>query len=438
MTLKTDSPVTFIADFEKVVDQVSKNTPEWFNAIRQRSLIRLNHLGIPTTKDEEWKYTNISPVTQGSFHLADSGRLKDGQDLRTYLKPDEINIVFINGIFSKEYSRIEGQAKGISIMTLQEAMTKHPANVEKLLTHYNPAQENFFVSLNNVLTQNGVFVQIDKNARLENVIHFVFVTNDEANRTVGNDRNLIWLGPSSEATVLESHICFSDTPVYLSNPLTDIHLSENATLHYCKAQKESLNAFHIGNTRIWLERNANLDGFSMMTGGAITRNNLDIVLNGEGCNAILNGLYSIYGKQLTDNHTYVDHRQPNCKSNQYYKGILNGSSHAVFNGKIFVHPIAQQTNSYQLNKNLLVGKDCRIDTKPQLEIFADDVKCTHGATIGQLNEEEIFYLQSRCISKRQAVKMLSRGFVDDLLNTITNQSINDKLHILLEPSLKQI
>ena len=199
-------------------------------------------------------------------------------------------------------------------------------------------------------------------------------------------RTLITLDQSSEVTVLESHIAFNDQIVYFTNALTDVFIEENATLHYSKAQKESLNAFHIGQTRVCQERNSNYDGFTLTAGSKLTRNNLNIVLNGEGAGAILNALYSIYGEQHVDNHTSVDHRVPNCTSNQLYKGILNNDSRAVFNGKVFVRPIAQQTNSYQLNKNLLLGDKCRVDTKPQLEIFADDVKCTHGATIGQLDE----------------------------------------------------
>ncbi|MBI5415840.1 MAG: SufD family Fe-S cluster assembly protein, partial [Candidatus Omnitrophica bacterium] len=172
--------------------------------------------------------------------------------------------------------------------------------------------------------------------------------------------------------------------------------------------------------------------------GAIARNNLDVVLEGEGAGAVLNGLYSVYREQLVDNHTSVDHRVPNATSNQLYKGVLNDAARAVFNGKIFVRPAAQKTNSYQLNKNLLLGKDCRVDTKPQLEIFADDVKCTHGATIGQLDEDELFYLQARGISRKEAVRILTQGFVDDLIGKISSESIRRKISRLLAPSLEAL
>ncbi|MCK5178790.1 MAG: SufD family Fe-S cluster assembly protein, partial [Candidatus Omnitrophica bacterium] len=178
--------------------------------------------------------------------------------------------------------------------------------------------------------------------------------------------------------------------------------------------------------------------FSFMAGSKLTRNDLDITLNGEGANTTLNALYSVYNDQHVDNHTSVDHRVPNCTSNQLYKGILNNRARAVFNGKVFVQPVAQKTSSYQLNKNLLLGTDCRIDTKPQLEIFADDVKCTHGATIGQLAKDEMFYLQTRCIPKKAATRMLAHGFVNDLFSTIKNTAIREKLDRLMEPSFEAL
>ena len=269
------------------------------------------------------------------------------------------------------------------------------------------------------------------------MIHIIHVASGDSKAFIA-PRNVIYAEQSSECTILESHIAFEDNSTYLATPLSDFYLEENSTIHYAKAQKESLKAYHVGNTRVWQERNTNFDSISIMVGAAITRNNLDIVIDGEGSNANLHGLYFLHGKQHADNHTSVDHRQPNCTSNQLYKGILEGSSRSVFNGKIFVNEIAQLTNSYQLNKNLLLGKDCRVDTKPQLEIFADDVKCTHGATIGQLEKDEVFYLQSRCISKQDATKILVRGFIEDLLVDVSSETLQDKIHWLVEPAIQAL
>ena len=357
---------------------------------------------------------------------------------QNYVDKNETQIVFINGVLSEEFTNLGNVPKGIEILPLKEALKSKEKTIKSVLEKYDSKDETAFQSLNNALISEGVYVEIQKGTIDENLIHIVHVTSNENKSIISNPRTIIVSNTSSEATILESHVAFNDELTYFTNPLTDIYLYENATLHYCKAQKESLKAYHIGNTRIWQERSSNFDGFTLMAGSAINRNNLDVVLDGEGIDSTLNGLYSIFDDQHVDNHTAVDHRFPNCTSNQLYKGVLNGSSRAVFNGKIFVKDIAQQTNSYQLNKNLLLGTDCRVDTKPQLEIFADDVKCTHGATIGQLNEDEIFYLQSRCVSKDEAKRMLARGFVDELVNQFKNDSINKKLHILLEPSFQKL
>ena len=217
----------------------------------------------------------------------------------------------------------------------------------------------------------------------------------------------------------------------MSNAVTDMRIASNAVVGYCKAQAESHQAVHIGTTRIWQEKASSLDSFSFDHGGVFARNNLSILIKGEGTNTIMNGLYGLDGDQHVDNHTLLDIQHPNCTSYQLYKGLLNGKSRAIFNGKIYVHAIAQKTNAYQLNKHLLLGNQARVDTKPQLEIFADDVKCTHGATIGQLSQEEIFYLQSRCITQQMAIQLLSKGFIDDIINTIKCDSIRGKLSNLL-------
>jgi Fe-S cluster assembly protein SufD len=435
MIKKNEQTTAFINNFDKLAqERLNAQAPEWLKKVRSASLTRFTNLGVPTIKNEEWKYTNIAPIVAGKFKISANPALKETNELKKYLSADEIALVFINGAFSAEHSQLKKLPKGVTISTLQEALRQNSAQIEKLIKKYEPSEACTFVSLNNAFSDNGAFVKIEKGCAINELLHIVHVTSSSNGEMLSLPRTLVLLESSAEATILESHVSFSDTISYFANALTDIFLDENASLHYCKAQKESEKAFHIGNTRVWQERNSNLNGFSFMSGAALTRNNLNIVLNGEGTNANLNGLYSIYGSMHTDNHTSVDHRFPNGTSNQLYKGILNESSRAVFNGKIFVKPIAQKTNSYQLNKNLLLGDGCRVDTKPQLEIFADDVKCTHGATIGQLNEDELFYLRSRCISKREATRMLSQGFVDDLINTITNTEINRKLHILLEPS----
>jgi len=439
MISTNEAMMTFIDNINKIQKNIQdRPAPDWFKEWRSQRFSRFNELGIPTVKDEEWKYTNLDLINKGRFHWPSASTLDCTAYLKTYCAPEEINIVFVNGTISAELSNYADLDEGVTIQSLEEALRDNESDIKSLLTHYDLNNNPAFVVLNEALHTEGLFIRIAKNTVTKKLIHIVHLTDSKGSDTVTLPRTIIALNASSEATILESHLGLNDSNKYFANALTDIFLSDNAILHYCKAQKESLKAFHIGQTRVWQEGNSNFDGFSFMAGGCLARNDLNILLNGEGSNATLNALYSVYDSQHIDNHTSVDHRFPNCTSNQLYKGILNHKARAVFNGKIFVKPIAQQTNSYQLNKNLLLGKNCRVDTKPQLEIYADDVKCTHGATIGQLDEDELFYLQTRCIPKNEATKMLAHAFVDDLFNTIQSPSIHQKLNVLMQPSFQAL
>ncbi len=433
MILQSEKIRPLISGLENLDKTIAIQSTGWLKEFRLKNLSRFQGLPFPTVKDEEWKYTSIEPILRENYRLASGAQLTDRSLLDKITSGEECAFVFVDGVFSSELSNIKGLPKGVVLSTISDAAVNYKADIENIYKKYDPDTEAKFTALNLAAAGNGAFVKVSDKAVFEKLIHIVHITTQ--GRTAVLPQSIITIGKSSEASVLETYIGFDNTLVYFTNALTDIYIAENATLHYHKAQSESLKAFHIGTTRVWQETNSNFEGFSFMVGAGIARNNLDIALTGEGINSRLNGLYCTNGTQLADNHSVVDHRQPNCTSNQLYKGVLNGASRAVFNGKIFVKPIAQKTNSYQLNKNLLLGKDARIDTKPQLEIGANDVKCTHGATIGQLNEDEIFYLQSRSIPRKTAVKMLCQGFVDDIINTIPNGTVRYKLNRLLEPTL---
>ena len=438
MINKINKDFEFIKGFDQIAESVKKEgQPSWLNEKREQSINRFLELGMPTVKDEEWKYTSLKDLMSKQFSISSTSEFNEDKELAEYLDNKDINLVFINGIFNVGLSSFKDLENGLTITNLKEAYAENELNLEALLKKYDVKNETAFVSLNNAIALDGTYIKIEKNSVIKKLIHIVHVTSSSVEQLT-NPHTIISLEESSEANVLESHISFNDDSRYLSNALTDIFLEESSNLKYCKAQKESLNAYHIGNTRVIQKRNSVLDGFSLICGAKITRNNLDIILDGEGINSTLNGLYSLYGEQHADNHTSVHHREESCQSNQLYKGILNGSARAVFNGKIFVHQKAQKTNSYQLNKNLLLGDKCRIDTKPQLEIFADDVKCTHGATVGQLDEDELFYLQTRSIARTAAIKMLAHGFVDDLLSQIKSEDVKRKLQMLLKPSFAQL
>src|SRR3989338_1481557 len=416
-----------------------EKSPGWVAQLREEGLTRFRKLGIPTVKDEEWKYTNLSAVAGHRYTLSAKSALSPAQRkdiLKRYCGKADVNIVFVNGTPDKELSNFGKPPTGVEIMTLSDALTNNAAAVQEIWAHYDPQKDSAFVALNKALTQEGIYIRVKDKIIANQLICILHVTEASGERIASFPHMFIRLGKSSEASVLETHVGLNDENIYLADPLTDVLLEENATLHYVKAQKESLKAYHVGTTRVWQKRDSTFNGFSLVAGAAITRNNLDIVISGEGAAAFLNGLYSVYKDQHVDNHTSVDHRVPSATSNQLYKGILNDAARAVFNGKIFVRPIAQQTNSYQLNKNLLLGKDCQVDTKPQLEIFADDVKCTHGATIGQLNEDEIFYLQARGVPRKIATRILTQGFVDDILNRLTRDSVREQAARMVAPSLE--
>lgn len=432
LTMEEKSAPLIEAVYNYSEKTIANSSSAWLKNLRQDALNRFLKLGIPTTKEEDWKYTNLSELSSRSFKPAAETKFTAEDQIRRLCSKDEITFVLINGIFDEKLSSLGHLPPGVTLMPLSEAITEKENLVKTLLSKYESKNESSFIALNNALSVNGVFVQIADKTIIKKLIHILHITQSKEG-ILTTPRTFITAGKSSEATILETHIGVGDS-VYLSVPLTDVFLDENAILHYCKAQSESLVSYHIGNTRVWQEKDSHFDGFSLMNGGAVTRNDLDIISNGEGTSSTLNGFYGVNGKQHVDNHSSMDHRLPNCTSNQLYKGILNGESHSAFNGKIFVRQIAQKTNSYQLNKNLILGVNCRVDTKPQLEIFADDVKCTHGATIGQLNEDEIFYLQTRCISKKDAIKLLAHGFVQDILNKIHDPAIIAKLNILLEPT----
>ena len=449
MIANTGKNSLFMEQLDALAGPLKKEKPsDWVAQLREEGLTRFRELGIPTVKDEEWKYTNVSALAGHRYALAAKSALSPAQRkdiLARYCGKADVNIVFVNGALDKELSNfgkipppLGGEslpAAGVEISMLRDALLKDAAALKEIWAHYDPQKDPAFVALNKALTQEGIYIHVSDKIIANQLIHILHVTHADGEAIATFPHTVIRLGKSSEASVLETHVGLNDENIYLADPLTDVLLEENATLHYSKAQKESLKAYHVGTTRVWQRRDSTFNGFSLAAGASITRNDLDIVINGEGAAAFLNGLYSVYKDQHVDNHTSVDHRVPNATSNQLYKGVLNDAARAVFSGKIFVQPIAQQTNSYQLNKNLLLGKGCRVDTKPQLEIFADDVKCTHGATIGQLNEDEIFYLQARGVPRKIATRLLTQGFVDDVLNRLTRGSVREQVARLVAPSL---
>jgi len=419
-----------IEGLEQYQLKLFNSSSAWGKAFRQKSFDQWANIAMPTVKDEEWKYTSLADVVNRQFQIATRHQLIEDKQFNQYRDKADINIVLVNGVLWGDLSDLKHLPKGMIVTTLSEALAHHNTELQDTISKLTPNDTKACLWMNQALFLDGAFIQVEKNAVIEPLVHIIHVTSGISENTIVFPKSFISVGESAQVNFLESYIGFEPV-VYLSNSVTDMKIAANAQVGYCKAQVESHQAIHVGTTRIWQEKASVLDSFSFSYGAAVTRNNLSILLKGEGTNTIMNGLYGLDGKQHVDNHTLLDIQHPNCTSYQLYKGLLNDSARAIFNGKIYVHSLAQKTNAYQLNKHLLLGKDARVDTKPQLEIFADDVKCTHGATIGQLAQEEIFYLQSRCITQQMAIQLLSKGFIDDIINTIKNDSIRGKLSRLL-------
>jgi len=421
-----------IEGLEEYLPKLEKASSPWLKAFRQKSFDQWSEMIMPTVKDEEWKYTSLADLVNRRFQIASRHELIETKQFEQYRDKKDINIVLVNGVLWGALSDLKHLPQGLTVSSLDAALAHGNAEIQDTISKLTPNDTKAFLYMNQALFLDGAYIQVAKNAVVEPLVHIIHVTSAIKDNTIVFPRSFISVGESAQVNILESHICFEPVS-YVSNAVTDMKIAANAVVGYCKVQAEAHQAVHINTTRIWQEKASALDSFSFNHGGALIRNNLSILIKGEGTNTIMNGLYGLDGHQQVDNHTLLDIQHPNCTSYQLYKGLLNGSSRAIFNGKIYVHSVAQKTNAYQLNKHLLLGKDARVDTKPQLEIFADDVKCTHGATIGQLSQEEIFYLQSRCITQQMAIQLLSKGFIDDILNTIKSDSIRGKLsHLLLK------
>ncbi len=426
-----------IEGMEQYQSKLENSSGAWLKAFRRKNFDQWAQSSMPTIKDEEWKYSSLAEVVNRRFRIAHRHQLLEDKQFAAYRDKKDINIVLINGVLWSELSDLKHLPEGLAVTSLNEILAHDNAEIQDTISKLTPNDTKSFLWMNHAFFLDGAYIKVAKNAVIEPLVHIIHVTSGIGPDTIVFPRSFISIEESAQVNIMESHICFEPVP-YLSNAVTDMRIAENAVVGYCKAQAESHQAIHIGTTRIWQERASSLDSFSFIHGGVLCRNNLSVLIKGEGTNTIMNGLYGLDGDQHVDNHTLLDIQHPNCTGYQLYKGLLNGKSRAIFNGKIYVHAIAQKTNAYQLNKHLLLGKEARVDTKPQLEIFADDVKCTHGATIGQLSQEEIFYLQSRCISRQLAIQLLSKGFIDDIVNTIKNDSIRGKLSRLLLKKFPEI
>ncbi len=424
--------VEYVEQFRNFAANGGGEAPEWVSALRSSALERFTELGFPTTKNEDWHFTSVSPIAERQFVplTAPSGDVRR-TDLEPYLFAGTERwhlIVFVNGRFAPELSHLESLPEGVRVLPLARAWTEAPDLARRMGTIARTETQSF-TALNTAFIHDGAVVHIAADREVEQPIHLLFVTDRHGANGVAYPRNLIVAEHHSKATVVESYVGLADVP-YFTNAVTEVAVDAGATLSHYKLQREGLHAFHVGTAEAVQGRDSHYVSFSLAVGAALSRTNISTVLGGEGCGATLNGLYMLDGTQHGDHQTRIEHAQPNCFSRELYKGVLDGASHGVFNGKVYVQPIAQKTDGKQTNNNLLLSERAQIDTKPQLEIFADDVKCTHGATVGRLDDTALFYMKSRAISAEEARKLLTYAFAADVLETIENEKVRDGLEAM--------
>jgi len=408
--------------------------PSWLSRLREDSFEKFERTGFPVVQQEEWKYTNVAAIAKTNFTpvLARNGTRPDSDWLASFAYEETHNstAVFLNGIFQPDLSSLRALPKDVVAIELGEALLsgQHGESVRKLLESGIQLAENGFTSLNTALFSSGLFLKIPRGQRIETPIHLLFIgqSGHKGALPAAFPRILMVGEENSSATIIESYAS-PDDDVYLTNAIVDVRLGSGARIEHYKVQRESANAFHVATTSADLGPNANYNATTINFGAALSRHDIDVRMDHEGAECSVDGLYMIDGNQHTDTHSIIDHRRPRSRSQQLYKGILDGKSRAVFNGKVFVRHGAQQTDARQTNKNLLLSKEARVDTKPQLEIFADDVKCTHGAAIGQLEEDEVFYLESRGIRPELARNLLTYGFAEEVIEKIKIASVRQEL-----------
>jgi len=410
---------SLIQAFEASENPAFKN-PSWLMNLRKKAMTSFGQLDFPSTRHEEYKYTDLTPALKVPYALGHAGNSGVNVESLRPLFLDERwhRLVFINGVFSKEFSHLKDLSKGITIRNLRSALELKDLDVEKYLGKFLTGEKNIFHALNLGLFEDGALIYIPDDTVLDKPVHVMYVTAPAAGSWLIQPRNLVVLGKNAESKWVESCVSIGVLP-HLTNAVTEIVLEENASLEHYKLQRENDQGFHLAATEVQESKTSRFTSFSLTLGAKLSRCDLDVVLGAEGSECHLYGLYMTKEGQHTDNHTVIHHDKPHGISRQLYKGILDGKSSAVFSGKIFVEKDAQKTDAEQTNKALLLSEEASIDTKPQLEIFANDVKCAHGAAVGQLDPESVFYLKSRGIGFEEARRLLTYGFASEIVQKIS-------------------
>ncbi len=398
------------AEFERMA---AAEAP-WLRELRREAFAQFCEKGLPTTHDEDWRFTSVSAIENLAFHLMLDARVSPHQIEPWRVRGAGCQLVFLNGNFVPELSLRNKLADGIEVTGLAQQFSNGARTVQRHFGRYVDLDRDSFSALNTAFAQDGAYVHIPRGVVVEEPIYLLFVSVSDALPVMSHPRTLILADENSQATIVEEYVSLGQGTA-LCNAVTELVAADNAVLSHYRIEREQANTFNISTLSMHQGRSANVASHSVLLGGALVRNNVHPVLAGEGGECLINGLFLGTGRQHLDNYMLVEHASPHCSSRQFYNGILDDHAHGVFHGRIIVHKDAQKTDAKQTNRNLLISDDAQIDTKPQLEIHADDVKCTHGATIGQLDEEALFYLRSRGIGEASARSLLLRAFAGECL-----------------------
>jgi len=431
--LDTQSTEKYLSAFKDYQKNGAGRGPAWLKELRESAIASFGKLGFPTTRDEDWKYTNVDSIVSTVFERGGGitkGAGAVGADeilALSFTAPTSNRLVFINGAYAPELSSFCGLPRGARVESLAGALRGDDEVLHDHLSRYVRYREHSFAALNTAFVEDGALILVPKGKVIEEPIHLVFVSLGEDRPIVSHPRNLIVVEDASQARIVESHIG-TGSGAYFANAVTEIVGGEGTSIEHCLLQREGDGGFHIGTLEAQLNRQCTLAAHCITLAGLLVRNDVHVLLNGEGSECSLNGLYLVDGKQHVDNHTEIEHCMPHAKSQELYKGILSGSARGVFDGKILVHKDAQKSDARQTNKNLLLSEGAVINTKPQLEIYADDVKCSHGSTVGQLDRDALFYLRSRGIDLAAAQSLLSYAFASDVISGVKIASLRDRLN----------
>ncbi len=429
-----DSRESFLSSFSHLEGRLRQLGGESIHRLRRSGIERFGQLGLPTTKNEEWKYTQLSPMAEIPFEVAGPNGVSAQTVAQVCAGFVGIRLVFLNGQFDKHLSSVGGLPPGTRVCGLKSAMQDAPALVESHLGRHAPHAASAFTALNTAFIEDGALVYLPPGTILRTPVYLVFVSSAPGKATMSHPRNLIVAGEGCEATVVEAYLASGDD-VYLTNAVSELVLEEGAHLEHYSLQNQSARAFHVSLVQVSQGRDSRLCSHLISLGASLARSEVRTVLAAEGSACTLNGLYMAERRQHLDQFTSIDHATARCTSRELYKGVLDGRATGVFSGRIRVHPDAQKTDASQTNKNLLLSDEAVVDTKPQLEIFADDVKCTHGAAVGQLDEAAVFYLRSRGISRNEARSLLTYAFASEMVRLIRLQDLRARVQQLVAAKL---